>query len=1095
MLPFIGLVRRIRKRSSPRSHVACPQFKHGIRRVSSHQWMARKGALHMRRSRHPGLWGRLSRRSADERRSNKDTGQHLIHEATRSMAGTKVLWIRGFGANGFPIDSSAEPASLRQRKSSLREQNQAVTSELKEEERRQGLRLRRELEVFLSKGKSDSKLCAFSQGTRRSVTVNKVPKPIPKRSSSVSNGMDLLHRPAAPRRSALDVHLSGVHPRALGDVDIVAKRNLPFVCTLYFVAAGGEFGDIVELTFLNFQIGSLELDSKILSAVRGEAASPHLASLYDGSDGEPEFGYFCGDMATNGGSGTGGSATFFSDRNNVTLVVTVPSRASLHMYSFSMYLTFRFHPKRPSRTRYGTSASPHDIGMATAGTYCDRVFEHCDRKRCKIRSPNFPGFYLRNFTCTFTIRQMVAPPGKQAQIVLYQDNEYKISIFTGRRTATTFSPRSLTTDCLGDVVKIYDGPSADHSPLLTEFCGTGVLPEVISSGPEVTVVLRSVAAQQMHSSRLELEVKVRFVDVKEYKLGHGRCEFHVDGKVERQGLVHTPAHTVPPNTTCRYRFHGRSPTDRVWLYFLSYFVEDKHRWSSEEKCDLSSIDLFDVPLLRPGSNTTADASNTSASGDIPGMSYRFCEKNSPRICARAAEYPNFIPLRPCRYPDESYLSSGAELVLEQKFYKTIELPVRRSFFSARYEFVDTEQQGTDMGPRHGPCHRHFQSSNSKFGMVSSSKNVFLYGRGGRENVTCSYYYSGMTSEKLRLYLVTLNLPALGCEHYFDQVTQRYNCRVTGRQSGRISLLHVMDHWSDTYTPIGCFCNITSQPRKPILIESVGNNVTLTFTVSGMTALEDFNNYGFEATYEFRPATSCDTSTELRNGSQGELTFTAPASVTGQELPLRCRWFIEASPRKYLYLKFQGRDGSRGCPDSGNRFVVYADGIVQPVAVVCSGGVHEETSLSTDFDIFSASWYNESSEQHALADRVVIETVAFRAAQFQLRWLEVTRPFLKTSSGLTLRNVNCLHECPELSACISPELWCDGIVHCPSGHDEKPEHCRRFPTFYVALGAGAGFVVICACLTALLLWCRSKDKSKEEPRLRPADDMPLESPDS
>ncbi|KAL3220991.1 hypothetical protein MRX96_029695 [Rhipicephalus microplus] len=335
-------------------------------------------------------------------------------------------------------------------------------------------------------------------------------------------------------------------------------------------------------------------------------------------------------------------------------------------------------------------------------------------------------------------------------------------------------------------------------------------------------------------------------------------------------------------------------------------------------------------------------------------------------------------------------------------------------------------------------------------MVSSSKNVFLYGRGGRENVTCSYYYSGMTSEKLRLYLVTLNLPASGCEHYFDQVTQRYNCRVTGRQSGRISLLH---RW------------------------------------------RTFNNYGFEATYEFRPATSCDTSTELRNGSQGELTFTAPASVTGQELPLRCRWFIEASPRKYLYLKFQGRDGSRGCPDSGNRFVVYADGIVQPVAVVCSGGVHEETSLSTDFDIFSASWYNESSEQHALADRVVIETVAFRAAQFQLRWLEVTRPFLKTSSGLTLRNVNCLHECPELSACISPELWCDSIAHCPSGHDEKPEHCRRFPTFYVALGAGAGFVVICACLTALLLWCRSKDKSKEEPRLRPADDMPLESPDS
>lgn len=38
------------------------------------------------------------------------------------------------------------------------------------------------------------------------------------------------------------------------------QRNLPFVCTMHFVAAGAEFGDIVELTFLNFQVGTLESD-------------------------------------------------------------------------------------------------------------------------------------------------------------------------------------------------------------------------------------------------------------------------------------------------------------------------------------------------------------------------------------------------------------------------------------------------------------------------------------------------------------------------------------------------------------------------------------------------------------------------------------------------------------------------------------------------------------------------------------------------------------------------------------------------------------------------------------------------------------------
>ncbi|GIY66699.1 uncharacterized protein CDAR_583391 [Caerostris darwini] len=39
------------------------------------------------------------------------------------------------------------------------------------------------------------------------------------------------------------------------------QRYLPFVCKITFVAAGKEFGDFVELTFLSFQIGRLELTS------------------------------------------------------------------------------------------------------------------------------------------------------------------------------------------------------------------------------------------------------------------------------------------------------------------------------------------------------------------------------------------------------------------------------------------------------------------------------------------------------------------------------------------------------------------------------------------------------------------------------------------------------------------------------------------------------------------------------------------------------------------------------------------------------------------------------------------------------------------
>ena len=41
------------------------------------------------------------------------------------------------------------------------------------------------------------------------------------------------------------------------------QRPLPFVCSMTFVAAGGEYGDLVQLTFLSFQIGALEMDKYV----------------------------------------------------------------------------------------------------------------------------------------------------------------------------------------------------------------------------------------------------------------------------------------------------------------------------------------------------------------------------------------------------------------------------------------------------------------------------------------------------------------------------------------------------------------------------------------------------------------------------------------------------------------------------------------------------------------------------------------------------------------------------------------------------------------------------------------------------------------
>lgn len=54
------------------------------------------------------------------------------------------------------------------------------------------------------------------------------------------------------------------------------------------------------------------------------------------------------------------------------------------------------------------------LGELIPGTYCSRIFSDCDKKHCRLQSPNFPGVYPRNLTCYYAVRQHEIPPGKSA---------------------------------------------------------------------------------------------------------------------------------------------------------------------------------------------------------------------------------------------------------------------------------------------------------------------------------------------------------------------------------------------------------------------------------------------------------------------------------------------------------------------------------------------------------------------------------------------------------------------------------------------------------------------------------------------------------
>lgn len=47
-----------------------------------------------------------------------------------------------------------------------------------------------------------------------------------------------------------------------------------------------------------------------------------------------------------------------------------------------------------------------NTGTLISGTHCSRIFSDCDRKPCRLQSPNYPGVYPRNLTCYYAIRQV-----------------------------------------------------------------------------------------------------------------------------------------------------------------------------------------------------------------------------------------------------------------------------------------------------------------------------------------------------------------------------------------------------------------------------------------------------------------------------------------------------------------------------------------------------------------------------------------------------------------------------------------------------------------------------------------------------------------
>ncbi|XP_071448796.1 uncharacterized protein, partial [Hetaerina americana] len=237
-----------------------------------------------------------------------------------------------------------------------------------------------------------------------------------------------------------------------------AEDALPFHCMLNFTAAGGQHGDIVQITFLSFAVGTFAgWGAKADGGVGGLAGEEGLGGLMWAGGGCPDGGVGVAEagLPPTGGLWCGtawGHSTYFSETHSVALYLTL-LRLPAHQH-FHFRLSYRFLKKSDATARYGEPfagiggpswMAPLPGGLPAAsepsgaqdlvhrghlvpGTYCDRVFRECHRLRCRIQSPNFPGMYPRNASCTYTVEAGSLVPGMHATVAVLQRAGQKVHL-------------------------------------------------------------------------------------------------------------------------------------------------------------------------------------------------------------------------------------------------------------------------------------------------------------------------------------------------------------------------------------------------------------------------------------------------------------------------------------------------------------------------------------------------------------------------------------------------------------------------------------------------------------------------------------------
>ncbi|XP_057327252.1 uncharacterized protein LOC130668799 [Microplitis mediator] len=654
------------------------------------------------------------------------------------------------------------------------------------------------------------------------------------------------------------------------------EDRLPFICHINFTAAGGDFGDLVQLTFDTFTVG------RFLSFTNQGCPDGFMMIR---EEGRPATGgQWCGSAW--------GYTVYYSETASINLTLYLGRLSEQGIgYNFDFKLSYKFLKRSEAHLRYGNNTMSTWRGDLVNGTYCDRVLTRCDTRACRLQSPNYPGVYPRNVTCYYRIEHKRAPPGHRALLAVNQRNSHKIHI-KDQVVKYDRSQRILRVwdqcNVVQDYLTVYDGGSTTDR-VLVRLCGGDTVPDIVSS--------RNTMLLEFHTSPydnpfhpvplsflpgFELEVHVLFVDDKSrsFVKENSNCDFYITSYENPLGTLENPKHSLPPNTTCRYHFHGK-PNEIVWISFIKYYSASTDpppaasidSLNNDDDTNNNNNDECHAKLIMWDGDQTKQDKQQSYKKKIRLMG-QFCKDEIPVLCDHSLLRNSSRHTRPCSLA-ESYVSTGRDLTLEHILRQGSALyPIS---FVLRYEFVhnsmschlvftSSSTSTSSSSSSAGGSTRHDESvvkkSTGISGKFSSPKSVFLYGRGGAQNLSCVYRFEAELDQKVEISISRASFGDKVCMSYVDPLVNRWTCdRRTSevKLSGYAELVVSEYPWPGVQLVRDCFCsNITGNTdndsannnNRVSLTSLTSNIVELRFTITRMNVTQDYNDFFFEGEYRF-----------------------------------------------------------------------------------------------------------------------------------------------------------------------------------------------------------------------------------------------------